>query len=549
MPSHFSAYVLVASAFAIACGAAAAPRPTVTLDSATVIGKTNGSVTSFLGIPFAEPPVGDLRLQLPKPITGYNGTINGTIPATQCPQLAPPLRTDLPTEIAQDMLAYFSADFLTTDAPQGEGCLSISVQIPAGTKPGAKLPVLAFIFGGGFTFGSTAQTPGDALIQRSIEMDQPIIYVNMNYRIAFGFLGGKEVKEAGVGNLGLHDQRVALRWINKYISAFGGDPQKVTIWGTSAGSISVALQMITNGGNNEGLFRGAIMNSGSAPPTGDIELVQSAYDTVVENAGCAGTEDTLECLRNVPTDTLLAASADVPNLFDYPGLATAWAPRADGVFLEAPPQRSVLAGKVSKVPFLIGGCLDEGTIFATGSFNVTTEEEFRGFVHGHFFTGAPSPVLSPLFDLYPNVPALGSPFGTGDANELAPEFKRMSALQGDIVFQAPRRFFLDQRSLAQPAWTWINERGGAKGLGFPHGSDFVPLLTEGNDLADYVIQFTATLGPNGGSNRTIHWPRYDPVGRKVLTLVEGDEPLKIERDTARLDAMAGLTAYSVAYPF
>ncbi|KAI0351054.1 alpha/beta-hydrolase [Trametes cingulata] len=537
--------------FALGSQAAALSAPTVTLDAATVIGKTNGSVTSFLGIPFAEPPVGDLRLRLPKAITGYNGTINATVPATQCPQLVPPLRSDLPSEIAQDMLAYFAADFLTTDAPQGENCLSISVQLPAGTKPGAKLPVLAFIFGGGFTFGSTAQSPGDALIRRSIEMDQPIIYVNMNYRYAaaFGFLGGKEVKDAGVGNLGLHDQRTALRWIHKYISAFGGDPNKVAIWGTSAGSISVALQMITNGGDNEGLFRAAIMNSGSAPPTGDIELVQSAYDTVVEHTGCADSDDTLECLREVPMDTLLAASANVPNLFEYPGLATAWAPRADGIFLEAPPQHSVLAGTVSKVPFLIGGCEDEGTIFATGSFNVTTEKEFRGFVQQHFFSDTPSALLAPLFELYPNVPWLGSPFGTGGANELAPQFKRMSALQGDIVFQAPRRFFLDQRSLEQPAWTWINQRGAAKGLGFPHGSDFVPLLMQGNDLADYVIQFTATLDPNGGSNRTIHWPRYDPLAGQVLTLVEGDEPLKIERDTARLGAIAGLTAYSIAHPF
>ncbi|KAL7281021.1 hypothetical protein ACG7TL_004323 [Trametes sanguinea] len=541
-----------ASTFAL-LPASASSVPVVTLDNATVIGTVQGPVTSYFGIPFAEPPVGDLRLRLPKPITAYdNGTINATQPATQCPQLVPAIRSDAPQNIVQYMLGYFSVDFGTSDIPQSEDCLSISVQLPTGTKPGDKLPVLALIFGGGFTFGSTAQNPGNGVVERSIELDQPIIFVSMNYRVgAFGFLGGKEIKEAGVGNLGLHDQRVALRWIREHISTFGGDPDKVTIWGVSAGAISVAFQMITNGGNNEGLFRGAIMNSGSPLPTGDTDLEsqQSAYNTVVEHAGCLGAADTLECLRTVSTETIVNASAVVPNLFDYPGLADAWAPRADGVFLEAPSQHLVLAGNVANVPFITGDALDEGTIFATGSFNVSTDAEFRDFVQQKFFSGTPESLLAPLFELYPDDPAAGSPFGTGDANQLAPQFKRMAAFQGDAVFQAPRRFFLDQRSLKQPAWSFIGQRHAVTGLGYPHGSDFGPALG-GDDLTDYIIQFTATLSPNGGaSNRTIEWPQYDPLKRSVLELVDGEQGLKIGKDIARLEAMAALTQYSIAHPF
>ncbi|KAI0326862.1 carotenoid ester lipase precursor [Cubamyces sp. BRFM 1775] len=538
------------SSFALAIASvSASANPTITLDEATIIGVSNNSVTSFYAIPFAEPPINDLRLRLPKPITSYNGTINATLPATQCLQLVPGLRSDLPADIVQVMAGYFAADFATSDIPQSEDCLSISVQVPDGTSHGDKLPVLVQFFGGGFTFGSTAQTPGDAIVRRSVEMGKPIVYANMNYRVgALGFLGGKEVKEAGVGNLGLQDQRTALRWVQKYISIFGGDPDKVTLWGESAGAISIGLQMVANDGDNEGLFRGAIMNSGSPLPTGDIELQQSSYDTVVEHAGCAEADDTLECLRGVPADTLMAAAAAVPNLFDYSGLAEVWAPRADGVFLEAPPQHLVLAGKVAHVPFISGDCLDEGTIFATGSFNVTTDAEFEGFIHDHFFSTTLKALLAPLFELYPNDPAAGSPFGTGDANQLAPQFKRMAAIQGDLVFQAPRRFFLDQRSLKQPTWSFMSERAGVTGLGYPHGSDFAPVLM-GDDLTDYVIQFTATLNPNGASNRTIEWPQYDPINRSILRLVDGDEPLKIGRDTDRLEAMAGLTAYSIAQPF
>ncbi|KAL1945641.1 hypothetical protein VTO73DRAFT_1643 [Trametes versicolor] len=542
--------VLLAYSTAVIAIARAA-APTVALDNAIVIGETNGTVTSYFGIPYAEPPINDLRLRLPKPITAYNGTINATVPATQCIQLPAIPRSDLPAEIAQDLLAYIAlTPFPTVTAPEGEDCLSVTVQVPAGTKPGANLPVLAYIYAGGFTSGSTAQSSAAVLIQRSIELGQPIVFVSMNYRLGpFGFLGGKEVKEAGVGNLGLHDQRLALQWIQQHVAAFGGDPKKVTINGASAGAVSVGLHMVTNGGDNEGLFRAGIMHAGSPLPTGDIEIQQRFYDTVVEQANCTSPADTLECLRQISANTLLQAAKAVPNTFDYSGLAQAWAPRADGVFLEAPPQHLVLAGSVANIPFITGDALDEGTVFSTGSFNVTTEDEFRTFVEQEFFPNTPADVLAPVFDLYPNVASEGSPFETGDANELYPEFKRMAAFQGDITFQAPRRFFLDQRSLKQPAWTYTSKRAPVKGLGCPHGSDAVPALAEGDDLADYVIQFTATLDPNGGaSNRTIAWPRYDPLARSMLVLLDGDTPLEIVPDTARLEAMAGLTALTVAYP-
>ncbi|KAI0699629.1 alpha/beta-hydrolase [Cerioporus squamosus] len=503
-----------------------------------------------MGIPFAEPPLGDLRLRLPKPITSYNGTINATQPATQCMQLLPTIRTDAPAELLQDMTAYVGG-FVSTGLPQSEDCLTVNVQVPEGTQPGAKLPVIALtvilLSSGGFVVGSSAQMTGDAVVQRSVAMGQPVIFAAMNYRLhAFGFLGGKEVKDAGVGNLGLHDQREGLRWIHKHIAAFGGDPDKVTIWGPSAGAISVGLQMVTNGGDPEGLFRGAIMSSGSPLPSGDITHLQPQYDTVVEHAGCANSSDTLQCLREVPADTLLAAAATIPSLFGYPGLATPWAPRADGVFLKAAPQHLVLNGSVADIPFLTGDSLDEGTVFASGSFNVTTEDQFRSYVHQFFYPNAPEALLSPLFKLYPNDPAQGSPFGTGDANELAPMYKRMAAFQGDIIFQAPRRFFLNQRSSKQNAWTFINERGRFGGLGVAHGSDFGPALLGADDLADYIIQFTATLDPNGASNRTISWPKYDAAHRKALHLV--DEGLNIGNDSLRLAAMDELTALSVAFP-
>ncbi|KAI0351842.1 alpha/beta-hydrolase [Trametes cingulata] len=527
--------------------------PTITLDGATVIGTTNGSVTNYFGIPYAQPPIGDLRLRLPKPVTEYHGSINATQEATQCPQIPQLTPPNIPANVLQAVLDYANLLSVTTNAGQSEDCLTINVQVPTGTKPGARLPVIAV---SGFVTGSTAThvynppNRADAVVERSVKLNEPVIVVSMNYRYAFfGFLGGKEVKEAGIGNLGLHDQRLALRWIQKYVSAFGGDPQKVTIWGESAGGISVSFHMLTNGGNNEGLFRGAIMHSGSPLPTGDIERLQPYYDAIVANTTCKGSDDTLDCLRKLPGEELLAAAFTLPSLFGYIGLDEPWSPRADGVFLEAPPQHLVLSGRVAKVPFITSDCLDEGTVFATGTFNVTTDAEFKSYVHSLWFPDTPPAALSPLFALYPNIPAAGSPFETGNANQLFPQFKRLAAYLGDLVYQAPRRFFLDQRSLKQPTWSYISKRDALPGLGVTHASDYVRVLKGGNDdLAAFLIHFATTLNPNGGPNQTLHWPRYDPVGRQVLTLLEGNTPLAISRDTARLEGTAALTALALAYP-
>ncbi|KAI0666899.1 carotenoid ester lipase [Trametes maxima] len=546
--SSFSSLAVASAASRAVHDETGAAAPVVTLDNATVIGTRNGSVTSYLGIPFAEPPIGDLRLRLPKPAPPYSGIINATQPAAQCWQLPAAPRPDLPPEMVQDALAFEAAHtYGVASTAESEDCLTVSVQVPTGVEGNARLPVIAFIYEGGFTSGSTAGFPGNAIIRRSVELNQPVVFVSMNYSNApsFGFLGGKEIEEAGVGNLGLHDQRLALKWIQKYVSLFGGDPEKVTLWGQSAGAISSVYHMLTNNGQNDGLFRGAIMQSGSYMPTGDIEDLQPFYDSLVKQVGCLGEDDTLDCLRGVPAKVLNEAAAKLPNILDYSGLQDGWNPRADGVFLEAPPQDLVLAGSISKIPIITGNVLDEATLWATGSYNVTTEGEFRDYVNDIFFKDAPRAALSRLFRLYPNDPTQGSPFGTGDANQLAPQYKRMAAFQGDVIFQATRRLLLDQVSARQPSWSysWFTRYCFAA-----HGIDFDAALANANDLADYFIQFAATLDPNGGSNRTLQWPRYDTAKREIMLFADGDTPLSVSNDTARQDAFDELIALTLVYP-
>ncbi|PIL25455.1 hypothetical protein GSI_13345 [Ganoderma sinense ZZ0214-1] len=504
-PSDLSSLLPLALSFApfSALWGPSAVSPTVRLDQATVYGTTNGPVTSYLNIPFAEPPYAIVLA------------------------------------------------IVTEPRPESEDCLNLNVLVPAGTAADAKLPVIVFIYGGGFSVGENTQYNGEVMVRRSVEMGQPIIYTAVNYRLhAFGFLGGQEVKEAGIGNIGLHDQREGLRWIKKYIGAFGGDPNKVTIWGPSAGGLSVGSHLVANDGDNEGLFRGAVLSCGTLLPTGDISDQQRFFDGIAADTGCATATDKLACLRIVPAENLTASAASIPNILDYPGLsASQWFPHADGSFLKEPVREAVLAGRIADVPFIAGGSLDEGTIFATGAWNITTDAEFLEYMRDLYFPGSSSEEVAPLLALYPNDPAQGSPFGTGEENQLAPMYKRVSAFQGDFFFESQRRSLLTMRSDKQPAWMYLVQRGRSKGFGYSHGTD-IQSIARGEELTDYLIQFVATLDPNGGSgsNRMIPWPRYDPAARQMLVVLDGEERLAVERDDAREEALEFLAALSLKYP-
>ncbi|TFK80316.1 carotenoid ester lipase precursor [Polyporus arcularius HHB13444] len=526
-------------------------RPQVQLDGATLIGTVTGSVENFLGIPYAEPPVGDRRLRLPQLIKSYDGTINASAYGHTCFQQVSSSQPVLPAEVT-DSLGPLLAQFAQgSDATQSEDCLNLNIIRPANISGNAKLPVLFWIYGGGFSDGSNSIPGynGTAIAQRSIELDEPVIYVALNYRLGvFGFLGGKEVQEAGVGNLGLQDQRAALRWVNKYISAFGGDPFKVTIWGESAGATSVFLQLFANNGDNEGLFRAAIMNSGFAVPTGDVRETQGTYDSVVDQVGCSNATDTLGCLRLVPADDLLATANNFPTFTDFAGLVSPMLPRADGVFLTVPPYQLTSQGKIADVPFIVGDVKDEGTIFSFGSLNLTTDDEVASYISELWFPGSSPADLSALLQLYPSDPAAGSPFDTGSANAFSPQYKRIAALTGDWFFNAPRRQLLDRVSANKTVYNFrafsslagsVRERTSQAWATVekltrtfqPHTSDLLNAFGPG-DMTDYFIRFVNDLDPNDASG--VYWPPYNTSARLTLQFNDGSLPLNVTADDERL---------------
>ncbi|KAF5376472.1 hypothetical protein D9615_008628 [Tricholomella constricta] len=545
---------------------AAAPlaAPTVQLDSATVIGTSSGRGSKFLGIPFAKPPTGDLRFRLPQAIPPYGGSLSATSFGLSCPQQA--ISIPILKGVAAEAVDYIVNSIFGLVFPDSEDCLTVNVVKPASATPTSKLPVIVWIFGGAFALGSTTMYDGGIIVDRSIAIGAPAIFVSMNYRLTgFGFLGGREVKNAGVGNLGLQDQREALRWVQKYIGAFGGDPTKVTIWGESAGAISASLQMVANNGNTEGLFRAGFLQSGSPIPVADITHGQKYYDAIISQTGCSSSSDSLACLRTVPYKTLKAAINQSPGILDYQSLNLAWLPRADGTFITDNPQKLVEEGKVANIPFVIGeyylflppgfssnpffagDCDDEGTLFALSSLNVTTDAKVRTYLKGTFLPNVPDADIDKLLKLYPSDITQGSPYNTGIFNAVTPQFKRIASFLGDGVFQAPRRFFLDQRSGKQNTWAFVSKRLKVLPvLGSVHASDILNVYG-GGGMADYLIRFAANLDPNPKSG--LQWPKYTTATRKLLTFYDGlifDE--KITTDTFRKDAIAFLTNITLAHP-
>lgn len=379
------------------------------------------------------------------------------------------------------------------------------------------------------------------LVTNAIEMGKPYVFVAVNYRVGgFGFMPGKEILEDGAANLGHLDQRMGLEWVADNIAAFGGDPDKVTIWGESAGAISVFNQMALFDGDNtykgKPLFRAAIMNSGSMIPADPVDCPkgQTIYNAVVAKAGCAAAKDTLACLRALPYDKFLDAANSVPSILSYNSVALSYLPRPDGKVLTKSTDLLVLEGKYAAVPMIIGDQEDEGTLFALFQPNVTTSDDLVGYLKDLFFHGASREQLADLVSRYPAWPWEGSPFRTGILNEIYPGFKRTAALLGDLVFTLTRRVFLDvavKVNPTVPAWSYLaSYNHGTPIMGTFHGSDllqvFYGLLPNyaSKSIQSFYANFVYNMDPNdssGGTNSrgsrvSEQWPQWTGKQRKLI---------------------------------
>ncbi|KAL2157253.1 hypothetical protein VTH06DRAFT_6293 [Thermothelomyces fergusii] len=512
--------------------------PTVTIASGSIVGVNRLSTEAFNGIPFAEPPVGPLRLKPPVRLNSSLGVFDASGIAPACPQFF----ADSDSNEFLPKVIDFVTDlpFFQRALKISEDCLTVNVIRPKGTKAGDNLPVLFWIYGGGFELGWSSMYDGGPLVMNAINVGKPFVFVAVNYRVGgFGFMPGKEILADGSANLGHLDQRMALEWVADNIAAFGGDPNKVTIWGESAGAISVFNQMALYDGDNtykgKPLFRGAIMNSGSIIPADPVDCPkgQAVYDQVVAKAGCAGASDTLACLRELPYDKFLSAANSVPAILSYNSVALSYLPRPDGKLITKSPDVLVKERKYAAVPMIIGDQEDEGTLFALFQSNVTNTDKLVNYLGGLFFHGATTEQIEGLVNTYPTSILAGSPFRSGIFNEIYPGFKRLAAILGDLVFTLTRRVFLETATAVNPdvpAWSYLASYDeGTPILGTFHGSDLLQVFYgilpnyASRSIQSYYANFVYNLDPNDASGGTSAkskvaetWPRWTPNERKLI---------------------------------
>ncbi|KAK7051297.1 hypothetical protein VNI00_004797 [Paramarasmius palmivorus] len=470
------------------------------------------------------------------------------IPYTESPKrLEPPvLRTNY-VNGTMDASHFGSACLqLNLAASQvSEDCLSINVLRPSGINEDSALPVMFWTYGGGFHSGTVAQHNGSVFVQQSVARGTPVIYINFNYRLGpLGFPQGQEAADRGALNLGLKDQLVALEWVKKNVRAFGGDPNKVSF----AFFDPKILDM--NGEIGDGIWtqrrfyydfnsilESEIFQSG-LQPTSPIFPPQYREDDraifvggVPECANLTSTESTFECLQN-PNISSASIVQGMSISTDKNGIGQ-WAPVLDGPdgFLPDLPSRLYEQGSFARIPFIAGTQLDEGTSFIPPTGLNFTDATMRQFILVIYAPPLPpytladlSGVADKLVALYPDIPALGSPFGTGNETfGLDQGLKRFAAWFGDINFQSLRRLWIQtaaNKGVPTYGYEFTQPQANSSYLGVSHSTLVryvygAPLNATPADIeisrviVDYWISFATSLTPNDGKgiSRPV-WRQY-----------------------------------------
>ncbi len=481
-------------------------QSTIALDTGLLaIPEPDGSgVRCFKGIPYAAPPVDDLRWRAPRPALPWQGIRSAASFGMNAPQ-----------RIVFD-------DIDPAQPGMAEDCLFLNVWTPADLNNGVKLPVMVWIHGGGFVAGHGAEPryDGGRLAQRGI------IVVTMNYRLgALGFLAHPDLSaenpQAASGNWGLFDIVEALRWTKRNIGAFGGDADAVTIAGESAGSGAVSALMAAP--MAKGLFARAIGQSGGffSAPARKLATRADAERQGVEFARSVGAQSAAD-LRKLPVDALLAAASGI-----------GFRPIVDGGLLPASPAEVFAAGQHSDVPLLAGWNKDEG--FNLGLVPRYRWQSYKSMVRDMFGDKA-----GDVLQKYPaSDPASPLALG-GDARIIHSTWAWIEAQtahgSADVY-----RFRFERAPLTPEGW--FGDRPSRDAGAFHSGEipyvfdtlDALPWLSDDADraiarmTAGWWVNFIKTGNPNGPG--LPEWPSYRSAGAPVMHIdgVAGTKPAADER--------------------
>ncbi|WP_216916020.1 carboxylesterase/lipase family protein [Nocardia noduli] len=480
-----------------------------------VRGHRGRRVLRWRSLPYAAPPVGDMRFRAPGPVRPWTGV--------------------------RDATAFRFASMQHRDGarigprqfqPTSEDCLTLNVTAPAQASSTPR-PVMVFIHGGGYLMGTSALRlySGSRLVVRG-----DVVVVTLNYRLgAFGYVDFGEFATPDrpfESNLGLRDQVAALRWVRRNIAAFGGDPDNVTVFGESAGAHAVLSLLATP--DAAGLFHRAIAQS----PPADWTL--STHDARAFARRCL---DALGATAADAAHTLSDASANEIRkavertigtvMREQPGSFPA-CPVVDGDYLPRDPLAALADGSAHRVPLIIGTCRDEGALFARFADRLPTRpDRLRAAL-----AGSDEEIVSRIFDAYPGFPEAKAAIGAG----------------GDYVFWRPTLTAMEGHSRHAPTYAYRYDFAPRAlhlaGVGATHATDLIPVFGAGETPFGRAI--TAAGGRRGLQAVTRQfqdnwlefartgtplpsWPVYTEARRTILLI---DHPTRLENDPDRAKRLA-----------
>ena len=504
--------LIIAALAALPALASAAPFPSqVKVDTGALAGTAEGGVLSFKGVPFAAPPVGALRWRAPQPAASWSGVRPATEYGHDC------------------MQEPFPSDAAPLGTKPAEDCLVMNVWRPA-ESVGRKLPVMVWIYGGGFVNGGSSP----AVYDGSQFTRHGVVFVSFNYRVGrFGFFAHPELSKQNpdgglLGNYGYMDQIAALKWVQRNISAFGGDPSNVTVFGESAGGGSVhmlltsplARGLFARAGIESGGGRGGVLGSRSVH---DIEPsgVALARANGIQDDGPAG----LAALRALPAEKIVNGL----NMATMGAAAGTYAggPVVDGKIVVEDPDVAYRAGRNAKVPVLIGAnSADIGFAFAK-----SMDELLKPF-------GAKAAKAKAAYD----------PSNSGDVRVVGAKVAMDRTMEEPARFTAAE-FARQGLPSYEYRFSYVADSMRKEWPGAPHATE-IPYVFDtvaakyGKDLtpADeatakaanaYWANFAKSGDPNGPG--LPHWPRYAPGSDGIMDFTPGGPKGGPDPWKARLD--------------